>query len=89
VRFFLIFSDLPDAEERMLILHQEMGDLRHQEFETTTHLDILTTAEQTAVDVAPSGPALLASHLRVLPDRVREAMCVGVHQGVANALVAA
>jgi hypothetical protein len=31
-------------EERMLVLHREMEDLRHREFDAEMRLDILTTA---------------------------------------------
>lgn len=63
---FLSVSNLLDEEERMLVLHQEMGDLCRQNFETMTLLDILTTAAQTVVWVVPSGLALLVDCQRAI-----------------------
>jgi hypothetical protein len=56
-----------------------MGVLRHREFNAETHLDILTTTVQAAVEVVAFPPVLLVDQLRVLPDCVRGAVRAGVH----------
>lgn len=75
-----------DQEEQLAISHQEMEEGHLCEDDLRNCLDALQQAAFGAVGAVNAGGVLLEDRLWAMPDRVKEVVTQGIHQGAATSL---